>query len=161
MELALVGRAVPEEGHGYASGVLELGREGGARGEGNACTHDAVGPEHPAVKVGDVHRPALALADARRAPEELGHHCLRLDALGEAVAMAAMGGGEGVARREVGGDGDGHRFLARVQVEEAGQLSGCDELGELLLEDADATHATVGLEQLLARKLHGALRPAG
>ena len=54
----------------------------------------------PTRDVGDVHRAALAPVGARRLAVELGHHRADVDPLGDAVAVAAMGGGDPVGRDE-------------------------------------------------------------
>ena len=51
----------------------------------------AFAPSMPLVEVGDVHRAALALAQAIRAAVDLLHHAAHVAALGDAVPVAAMG----------------------------------------------------------------------
>jgi hypothetical protein len=51
-----------------------------------------------------------------RTAEELGHHARHLDALGDAVAVTAMGGADHVGIGEVGADADRHRLLAGVEM---------------------------------------------
>ena len=71
----------------------QLARQAGADRERHAGADDRVGAQDPARGVGDVHRAALAAAEARRLREQLGHHAVDVRALGQAVAVAAVGGG--------------------------------------------------------------------
>ena len=76
-----------------------------------------------------------------------------VDALGDAVAVAAVGAGDEVGVVEVRADADRDRLLAGVEVDEAGDLT----VGELphgrLLEAADQRHPLVHPEQRLAGQL--------
>jgi hypothetical protein len=121
----------------------------------NACAHDAVGTEHALVDVGDVHGAALALAHSRRTAEQLGHHARHLHALGDAVAVTAMGGADHVAVPQMRADARRHRLLAGVEMQEARQSSGRHQLRELLLEEPDHPHAPVGVAELIPRQIHG------
>ena len=51
-------------------------------------------------RLGEVHRAALALADTRRAPHQLGHHRHGIDALDQRLAVAAVGREDEVVRAE-------------------------------------------------------------
>ena len=73
-ERALVGAAVAGEGDATCVGALDLGRQADAADERRAAADDAVGAEHALVEVGDVHRAALAVADAGLLAVDLGHH---------------------------------------------------------------------------------------
>jgi hypothetical protein len=98
-----------------------------------------------------VHGAALALAYARPAAEELRHHAAHVDALGDAVTVAAVRGADEVAVAQVGADSRCHRLLPGVEMEEAAELSGRHEVVQLLLEGADPAQLPVDVEQLLAR----------
>ena len=74
--------------------VPRTGRERRAGRDAHAAADDAVRAEDAGVDVGDVHRAALALAVAGRLAEQLGHHQRRVAALGDAVAVAAVGAGD-------------------------------------------------------------------
>ena len=115
MERALVGGAVAEEADGHPAGAERLGGERRAAGQRDAAADDAVGAEHPFVDVGDVHRAALALADAGRLAHQLGHHAGDVDALGDAVTVAAVGRGDEVVVGQVGADADRDGLLAGVK----------------------------------------------
>jgi hypothetical protein len=51
---------------------------------------DAIGAEHPLIHVGDVH--GAALARSQRLAHQLGDQARDVDALGDAVAAAPVGG---------------------------------------------------------------------
>src|SRR6516164_4676457 len=146
---ALVAAAVAEERDADPAGALELGRQRGPADQRRPAADDAVGAEHALGQVGDVHRAALAVAAAGLAAVDLGHHLPDVYAFGDAVAMAAVRAGDGVAAVEVDADADRRGLLARVQVHEARDLAG-GELGvHALLELADGPHLPVGSQQLL------------
>ena len=87
---------------------------------------------------------------------DLGHHLADVHAAGNAVAVAAVGAGDGVPAVEVAADTDRRRFLARVQVDESRDLAG-RELGvHAFLELADRPHHPVDVEQMLSGQ-----RPSG
>src|ERR1700741_3757325 len=92
--------------------------------EGRAAADDSVGAEHALGQVSDVHGAALAVAAAGLAAVDLGHHLADVHAPGDAVAVPAVGAGDGVPVVEVAADADGRRLLARVQVDEPGDLAG-------------------------------------
>ena len=79
-------------------------------------------------------------------------------ALGDAVAVAAMGAGDVVVGRAVHADADGDRLLAGVEMHEARDVAGRELAVHALLELADRAHHPVGLEQLLLGEL---ARPGG
>src|SRR4029077_20629113 len=110
--------------------------------------------EHPAVEIGDVHRAALAAAQPALLGEELLHHQRGVAALGDAVAMAAMGAGDIVPGPEMGADADGGGLLAGIEMDKARDAA----LGELflhpLLEAADRRHVAIRLQQFVALQLH-------
>ena len=118
---------------------------------GNAAADDAVRAEHALLDVGDVHRAALALADAGLPAHQLGRHAGDVDALGDAVAVAAVGAGDEVRVAEVRAHADRDRLLTGVEVDEARDLT----VGELphgrLLEGADQHHPLVHVEHASRR----------
>ena len=98
--------------------------------------------------------PPLPLRDARRAPGQLGHDHLGIDAVGEHVAMVAIAGDDAVlaaVERRLQPDRD--RFLADVEVAEAADQAEAVELAGLLLEAADQQHLPVEFEQLVLARL--------
>src|SRR5205085_11875790 len=109
---ALCAGPVAEERHAHPAGALELGGQGRPADQRRAAADDAVGAEHALGQVGDVHGTALAVAAARLAAVDLGHHLADLHALGDAVAVAAVGAGDGVAAVEIAADADRRGLLA-------------------------------------------------
>src|SRR6185503_6423682 len=91
-------------------------RQRGAGGDADATADDPVGAEDPGLHVGDVHRAALAFAVAARLAEELGHHQVDPAALGDAVAVAAVGRGDVVVGSECRAGTDPASFFADVSV---------------------------------------------
>src|SRR4029077_5027916 len=97
--LSLAASAVPQSRGGARARGSSVAAHGPA-GEGRPAADDAVGAEHALGQVGDVHRAALAVAAAGLAAVDLGHHLADVHALGDAVAVAAMGAGDGVTAVE-------------------------------------------------------------
>jgi hypothetical protein len=79
--------------------------------------HHAVGAQHADRKIRDVHRAALAAVEAGGLAEQLGHHAAQVRALGQRVAVPAVGGGEVVGGMQVRADAGGHRLLPGGQVQ--------------------------------------------
>src|SRR5487761_68429 len=75
-------------------GLALLDRESGAGRYSQGTPDDGVGSQVAPLLVGDVHRAPLASAVAGGLAQELGKHQLRFGALGETVAVAAMGAGD-------------------------------------------------------------------
>ena len=93
--------------------------------------------EPPAAAVG-----ALVLA------HQLGEHPERVQALGQAVAVTAVGGGDGVGRAQRPARPDGRRLLPDREVHEAGDLTVAVEGGHPLFEPTDQQHPPVHLEEV-------------
>ena len=146
---------VTEEGNGHAVFTAELRRSRGADGDRKAGRDDAIGPEDPELGIGDVHRAAPAPVGSLGAAHQLGEHPERLEPLGQAVAVAAVGGGDDVVGSQRPAGADGRRLLADRQVHEAGDQAVAVEVGDPLFEAADQHHATVHLEQFGVETTHG------
>lgn len=153
---AAVDRAIAEEADGdVVARLQQLLRMRRADGDRQPCRHHAVGAEHADREIGDVHRTALAAVEARGLAEQLAHHPRQVGALGQRVAVAAMGGGEVVARAQMGADAGRHRLLPGGQVQRSAHPGGARGLlaigahatlaGRLggILERADAHHDAV------------------
>jgi hypothetical protein len=73
---------------------------------------------------------------------------MNVDALGDAVAMAAMGRGDPIDVRQMHDDAGGTCFLAGIEVDEPWNIS----FGKLdvnpLFEFADGAHGAIRLQQL-------------
>jgi hypothetical protein len=147
VERALVDGALAEEGDGDAVLLQVLARQAGTGGQRHARADDRVGAEDALAGVRDVHRAALAAAQPGGLGEELGHHAVEVGALGEDVAVAAVGGGEVVVVAQRGAHAGGDRLLAERGVHEAGDLAVAVELGHPGFEGADERHPFVELEQ--------------
>ena len=72
--------------------------------------------------------PPLPPQSPSLAAEDLVHHAVEVAALGDAVAVAAVGRGDGVAVVEMHADADAGSFLAGIEMHEAGDVAG-GELG--------------------------------
>src|SRR5690606_4848536 len=132
------------------AGAQRLGRERRATGEGNAAADDAIGAQHALLDIGDVHRAALAFAEAGRLAHQLRHHPVDVHALGDAVPVAPVRGGDVVAVRELGANPYRDGFLTRVEVDKPGHEPGGEVLSGQVLEGPDLDHSLVHIEQLLA-----------
>ena len=149
VEDALVGRAVAEEGDRHTVRPLQLGGEAGAGGERHGRAHDAVRAHDVELHVGDVHGAAEALAIAGLAAHQLRHHAVDARTLGDAVAVAAVVGGDDVVVAQRRADAGGDRLLALVAVGRALDDAFLEEVGGLVLEGADAAHGDVEIAERL------------
>ena len=118
VEIAVIAAAVAEEGDADIVTALLPCRHAGAGGVADAGGDDAVGAEQADRAIIEVHRAAAAAADAIGLAKQFGHDALWIAALGEGVAVAAMGGGDPVGSPQMGADADPGCLLADVKVEE-------------------------------------------
>ena len=72
----------------------------------------------------------------------------RIEALGQAVPVAAVGRGDDVGRRERPAGADGRRLLADREMDEAGYLAVAVEPRHPLLEAPDHQHPPMHLEEV-------------
>ena len=114
--------------------------------ERRAAADDAVRAHHALGQIGDVHRAALAAAQAVLAPEDLGHHGLGIAPLGDAVAVAAMRRRDAVLVVQVQADAHAGRLLAGVQMDETRDVAGREFLVNGVLELANEAHLAIRLE---------------
>jgi hypothetical protein len=154
---ALVRATVAGERHRNGVAAEGLGSERRADGERRAAADDTVGAEHAAVEIGDVHRSAFAAAQPGLPREQLLHHQGRVAALGDAVAVPAMGAGDLILRPQMHADADRRRLLAGVEMDKARYAAFRELVLHAFLELADRRHVTIGFEQFLAAQLHGVL----
>ena len=160
MERALGRRAVAEERDRHAAVGAELGGGRGAHGDRQAGGDDAVGAEDPEVGVGDVHRAAAPAVRALVLAHQLGEHPERVEALGQAVAVAAVGRRDDVGRAQRPARPDRRGLLSDREVHEAGHLAVAVERGHPLLEPADhAASAGASRRGRRSRGAAGAGRP--
>ena len=87
-----------------------------------------------------MHRAALAFAIAGTLAVNLRHHARHVAALGNQVSVAAMGGGNTIGRAQRRAYAYRGRLFADRNVQEAGDLSGGDQVLNLLLEMPDSLH---------------------
>ena len=140
MERAGVRRAIAEKRDRDRALALHLRRQTRASDDRDPAGDNAVGAEHADRKIGDMHRAALALAIAGLSAVELGHHAVEVGALGDAVAMAAMGRNDPVALAKRRTDADRDRLLAYVAVDDAVDFAGEIVGRGALLETPDRQH---------------------
>ena len=145
-EGALVDRAVAEEAGDDRVQALQPQPQRRARCDPEPAPDDTIRAEHADREVGDVHRPALAVARARGSPEQLGHHRLDRDALGDRVAVAAVGRGDPVGRTQRGTRPDGNSLLPDRGVGGAPDAAHLDHQGNERVELADADHAPIEVD---------------
>ncbi len=150
VEAAVVDRAVAEEGDADVVAALGPGADAGAGGVADAGGDDAVGAEQADRAIVEMHGAAAAAAAALDLAEQLGHQDVGIHALGEGVAMAAMGRGHPVGGAEMGADADGGRLLADIEMEEAGGLAlAAGDLGKAL-EASQQHHLLVERQEQVA-----------
>ena len=114
----MVGRAVANEGNAHGSVVAISGGERGTADQRSARTQNAIGAHHALGKVRHMHGAALAFAKTLRLAEDLGHHTLHINALGDAVAMAAMGRRHAVLVFQMHHDGRARSLFPGIEVNE-------------------------------------------
>ena len=146
-----IGRPVAEKAHRYLPAAAQLRRQTGAGGEPESPRHDAVRSQHADLEIGDVHGAALALAVTGGTAKELGHHAIDIGALGNAVAVAAVGAGDVIRVLQVRADGHPHAFFTDVGMQGSHHLTLAGLVFRLLLEQAYAPHALIHVEELFRR----------
>ena len=122
-EDALVDRAVPEEGHRDPVGAIHLRGQRCADGDGDARADDGVLAQQADRRIGEVHRAALPLAAPGALAQQLGHRLPGIKALGDGVAVAAVGAGHVVVPPQSCHRGDRRPLLADAGVERAADLA--------------------------------------
>ena len=120
VEGPLVDAPVPEEAHRHLAGAPVAGGEGRPGGDTQPAGHDPVGPQHPDREVGHMHRTSPAPAGAGCLAVQLRHDRTQLHALGDGVAVAAVGGGDVVVTFQGGAHAGGDGLLADIGVDETG-----------------------------------------
>jgi hypothetical protein len=91
-ERALLGRAVAEEAQHHLPLLADLRRVRGAGRLRDALPDNARRAQEPALGVGQVHRAAVAAAQAGGPPVDLGHHRVRIAAEDQGIAVTPVGG---------------------------------------------------------------------
>ena len=152
VERTLSHGAVTEERHGHAAVGPQLRCRRRPRGNGHAGGDDAVGPENADPGISDVHGAAAAAVRALVLAHQLREHADRLQALGQTVAVTAMGRGDDVRRRERPACSDSGRLLPGREVDETGNLAVPVERRHALLEAADQQHSALHLHEVDRRE---------
>ena len=119
-----------------------------------AGADDAVGAEDAEREIDDMHRAALALAVAGALAVELRHHAVEASALGDQMAVAAMGRGDAIGLAQRRAYAGRARLLADRDVDEAGDLVGDREVADLALELPNPLHRAIHLEQQVFAEVH-------
>jgi hypothetical protein len=78
------------------------------------------------------------------------HHGTGVAALGDAVAVAAMGAGDAIDIGQVHAEAHARGFLAGVEMHEARDVAGRELVVHALLELADRPHLMVRFKQIFA-----------
>jgi len=148
VNLTLVGRAIAEIGEAHAAVPDVLMLEGKAGAEAHLRADDAVAAVEAMLDAEHVHRSALAFGNAGLASGQLGHDHLRVNAVGEHVAVVAVAGDDAVLadlQRRLKADCD--RLLADIEVAESTNQAKPVKLPGSLLEAADEQHLAIIFEQ--------------
>src|SRR5581483_6890412 len=95
-----------------------------------------------------MHRAALSAAGTTGSTKEFSHHSVDIAALGNTMAMAAVGRGNVVVVLKVHADADRARFLSRIEVRIAGNIAGPHLLHDTLFEPTNHSHGSIGLDEL-------------
>ena len=144
--------AIAEEGHSHLTGAAYFGAQGGTDRVGNTGPDDGVHAEHPDAHVGDVHGAALATVGTAGLAIQLGHHRRYRHPLGDAVPVAAVGGGNPVVRSQGGTDADRDGLFPDVVVGGAERNAALHQGFDAVLEVPDEYHALVHGQQRRTRE---------
>ncbi len=117
VEHPLVDRAVAGDDDRDVVPPFFLDGERRAHGKQVAGPDDPVGPKDAQCRIGDVHRAALAGAQARGLSVYLGHHTVYIGPLGYHVAVPPVGGVEVVGGPQVQAYAGRHGLLPDGQVD--------------------------------------------
>src|SRR4029453_17629215 len=148
---ALIERAFPEEAHGHALIAQIFRCVRGPGRQAGAAAHNRVGAEISRLRVGDVHRAALAFAVARFLAEKLRKHAIGGGALRQAVPVTAMRARNLVVAIQQLTDADGNRFFADVEMGESRHQRSRIQIVDPLFEQANRDHLSVHVQQILER----------
>ena len=137
----------------------------GAAGERRPARHrevagdDRVRRDQP-HRVGEVHRPALSLADPGGTSHQLRHHPDRIDPLQNRLAVAAVGREDQVVLVERRHRARLDPLLADARMGRAGDEALPEGIDDLVLEGANLPHRPVQAEQLVVAEVVGAVARA-
>ncbi len=141
MESAIVDGTVTEEGHGDFARFQELETVAGARGLEDRRADDSAGAHHADLGREEVHTSAAAARASRLAAEQLGHECLRGNALGQGMAVTPVRAEDDVVPAKVSTNPGRDRLLTHVGV--AGAMDQTALMGsrQVLFAPTDRLHA--------------------
>ena len=133
-------RPVAEEPERDLVAVLIVDGERRAGRHRRPRTDDTVRAEHPGVDVGDVHRATFTVTVAVGLAEQLGHHELGIESLGDTVAVTTVGAGDVIVGRQRGTRTDPDGLLADVEVDESRNLPVREVLARRRVELSNRQH---------------------
>ena len=133
-----VAGAVAEETDGHPVVVLQAAAQRRAHGHRDGGAEDARLAQDADAEVGQVHRAALALADAGLLAQQLGHGRPDVAALGDGMPVGAVVAGHPVVVAQGHAGAHGHRFLADVRVGRADDFAALHQVDNRFLEMPDA-----------------------
>ena len=143
MERAFVRCTVTEETERDPVYTLKLAGERRARRDGQSGPHDACFTNAADAEIGQMHRPALTLADTCLATEEFGHQRVELRALGNRVSVRTMIAHHVIVGAQCHAGADDFAFLTDGRMQRTNdQPFGVHLFGELF-KSPNADHATI------------------
>src|SRR3546814_14271693 len=101
--------------------------------------------------VGNMHRAALAVANAGLFAHDLRRHSARISALRQEVTVQAMSAGNPVAVVKMGADAGGHRLLAIIKMNISRKFAGFPEVTKLITQPWHKPQSTQNQEEPLNR----------
>ncbi len=152
MECALGHGTVAEEAAHHLGLFAVIDRKSQSGCDRQTAAHDCVAAHEAQHRVEQMHRAPAPLGDSRCLAEQLRHHRPRRSALGQAMAMFAVGRDHVVLVVQAMDGPDCDRFLTGVEMAEAGDLAAGVHLGHFVLETPDQNHAPVQVQQLVFRQ---------
>ena len=148
VEIAVVGRAIAHKGehHFVAAAVLRLQRD--ARGQRQMPADNGEAAPEVVFAAGQMHRTALAAADARALAHHLRHQGGGRDAARQRDAVITIGCDDVIALVDGGQRAHAHRLLAAVEMQvDAGDALLLVEFVTGFLEFANQHHLPVPVQQ--------------
>ena len=148
MESALIAAAVTEEGNTDALGGVQRAIKSMAGAQSLGSTHDAVGAHEANLGSGLVHLTGTAGADAVLTAHQLCHHGVDISALGDQVAVAAVGRGDIVFLGQSLADAGSNSFLTDIHMHVADNDALLEVSNSTFLKHTDQPHHAVHFNKL-------------
>jgi len=148
VEGAVVDGPVAEERHRHALALEQLEAVTGPRRLQDARANDAARAHHADFRRKQVHAAAPAVRAAGLAAEQLRYQLARGNALGQRVAVAAVGAEDDVVGAEVGADAGRNRLLPDVGMTGTVDQAALVAPGQFFFALADRLHLAVEGQQL-------------